>query len=181
MGARFDHLSGALAAFIARQPMFFVASAPLAADGHVNVSPKGLDSFRLLSPSRVAYLDLTGSGNETSAHLLENGRVTLMFCAFEEPPLILRIYGTGRTVLPADPDWEGLAAHFPTLAGTRQIIDVDIREILTSCGHGVPLMAFQAHRERIPAWAEAKGHEAMAAYRQEKNRRSLDGLPTALD
>ncbi|MBK8726490.1 MAG: pyridoxamine 5'-phosphate oxidase family protein [Holophagaceae bacterium] len=181
MGARFDHLSGALAAFIARQPMFFVASAPLSADGHVNVSPKGLDSFRVLSPTRVAYLDLTGSGNETSAHLLENGRVTLMFCAFEEPPLILRIYGMGRTVSPADPDWAELSLHFEVLPGTRQIIDITIREVQTSCGHGVPLMAFQGQRERIPAWAEAKGPEAMAAYRQAKNRRSLDGLPTALD
>ncbi|MBK8726796.1 MAG: pyridoxamine 5'-phosphate oxidase family protein [Holophagaceae bacterium] len=180
MGSRTPHLTDALAAFMARQPMFFVASAPLSADGHVNVSPKGLDCFRVLSPTRVAYLDLTGSGNETSAHLLENGRVTLMFCAFEEPPLILRIYGTGRTVLPADPDWEGLAAHFPVLAGIRQIIDVEVREVQTSCGHGVPLMAFQGQRERIPAWAEAKGPEA-AAYRQEKNRRSLDDLPTALD
>jgi hypothetical protein len=180
MGARFDHLSDALAAFIRRQPLFFVASAPLSPDGHVNLSPKGLDSFRVLSPTRVAYLDLTGSGNETSAHLLENGRVTFMFCAFEEPPLILRIYGRGRTVLRSDPEWEGLAAHFTILPGTRQIIDVEVREVQTSCGHGVPLMAFEAHRTRIPAWAEGKGEDGMEAYRQAKNRLSLDGLPTSL-
>ena len=180
MGARTLHLSDPLTAFIARQQIFFVASSPLAADGHVNLSPKGLDSFRVLSPTRVAYLDLTGSGNETSAHLLENGRITLMFCAFEGPALILRIYGAGRTVLPGHAAWDELAALFPVYPGTRQIIDVEIREVQTSCGDGVPLLAFQGHRDRILTWAEGKGPEGMEAYRQEKNRRSLDGLPTAL-
>ncbi len=180
MGARTHHLTDPLAAFIAQQKVFFVASAPLSPDGHVNLSPKGLDSFRVLSPTRVAYLDLTGSGNETSAHLLENGRVTLMFCAFEEPPLILRIYGCGRTVLPSDSDWAELSSHFKVLPGMRQIIDITIREVQTSCGHGVPLMAFQGPRERIPAWAAKLGEEGMEAYRQAKNRLSLDGLPTAL-
>lgn len=181
MGARFDHLLDALGAFIAKQPLFFVASAPLAGNGHINLSPKGLDSFRVLSPTRVAYLDLTGSGNETSAHLLENGRITLMFCAFEGPALILRIYGTGRAVLPGDPDWEELAGSFPTHPATRQIIDVAVREVQTSCGDGVPLMAFQGPRDKIRTWAESKGPEGMAAYRREKNLRSLDGLPTDLE
>ncbi len=180
MGARASQLSDSLTAFIAKQKVFFVASAPLSPDGHVNLSPKGLDSLRVLSPTRVAYLDLTGSGNETSAHVLENGRVTLMFCAFEEPPLILRIYGTGRTVLPSDPGWAELSSRFEVLAGTRQILDIAILEVQTSCGHGVPLMAFHAHRERIPAWAAEKGEAAMEAYRQAKNRVSLDGLPTSL-
>jgi hypothetical protein len=180
MGARTPHLTDALSAFIAKQKVFFVASAPLSPDGHVNLSPKGLDAFRVLSPTRVAYLDLTGSGNETSAHVLENGRITLMFCAFEEPPLILRIYGTGRAVRPSDAAWTELASHFELLPGTRQILDVAIREVQTSCGHGVPLMAFQAHRTRIPAWATEKGEDAMEAYRAAKNRVSLDGLPTSI-
>lgn len=180
MGARTSHLTDPLSTFIAKQKVFFVASAPLAADGHVNLSPKGLDAFRVLSPTRVAYLDLTGSGNETAAHVLENGRVTLMFCAFEEPPLILRIYGSGRAVRPSDPDWAELSAHFDLLPGTRQILDIAIREVQTSCGHGVPLMAFQAERMRIPAWALEKGEAGMEAYRTSKNRVSLDGLPTSM-
>ncbi len=181
MGARTPHLTDALTAFIAKQKVFFVASAPLAPDGHVNLSPKGLDCLRVLSPTRVAYLDLTGSGNETAAHVRENGRVTLMFCAFEEPPLILRIYGTGRAVRPSEADWTELSSHFELVPGTRQILDIAIREVQTSCGHGVPLMAFEGHRTRIPVWAESKGEAAMEAYRAAKNRVSLDGLPTGLD
>lgn len=166
--------------FIAHQKMFFVASAPLSADGHVNLSPKGLDSFRVLSPTKVAYLDIVGSGNETSAHLLENGRVTIMFCAFDGPPNILRLYGKGKTVLPSDTEWESLSKHFIIYPSTRQIIVADIHKVQTSCGYGVPLYEFTGLRDHVDKWAEKKGPEGLETYKQEKNRISMDGLPTAL-
>ena len=176
----FDRITEELQGFIARQPMFFVATAPLSPTGHVNLSPKGCDSFRVLAPDRVAYLDLTGSGNETSAHLQENGRITLMFCAFQEPPSILRLYGQGRTVLPSHPEWEELAALFPSTPGTRQIILVQIDRVQTSCGHGVPLMELVEQRDRLVPWALKKGELGLHDYRQQKNRASIDGLPTAI-
>ncbi|NET36580.1 MAG: pyridoxamine 5'-phosphate oxidase family protein, partial [Cyanothece sp. SIO1E1] len=131
MAKCFDGITEELQAFIAVQHLFFVATAPLNASGHINLSPKGLDSFRILSANRVAYLDLTGSGNETSAHLLENGRITFMFCAFQEPSCILRLYGQGRAVLPDAPEWDNLSAIFPSTAGTRQIIVADIEQVQT--------------------------------------------------
>ncbi|MEA5594672.1 pyridoxamine 5'-phosphate oxidase family protein [Rivularia sp. UHCC 0363] len=134
MAKVFDSITEELQKFIANQQMFFVATAPLSSTGHVNLSPKGLESFRILSQHKVAYLDLTGSGNETSAHLQENGRITLMFCAFEEPPCILRLYGSGNTILPGNPDWESLCSEFPQIPGTRQIIVADIDRVQTSCG-----------------------------------------------
>ncbi len=179
MGSVTNELSPQLHAFIARQHVFFMATAPLHG-GHVNLSPKGRDAFRVLDPKRVAYLDLTGSGNETSAHLLENGRITIMFCAFEGPPLILRLYGAGRAVLKGTAAWEELAPRFPDLPGARQIIVVDLTRVQTSCGYGVPTMEFRAERDKIIRWAEAKGDVGLEAYRQEKNLRSIDGLPTAL-
>lgn len=180
MGKLFDQIDDKQAAFIARQPMFFVATAPLTADGHVNVSPKGMDSLRVLGPTEVAYLDVTGSGNETSAHLLENGRITFMFCAFEGSPLILRLYGRGRTVLPGSADWDSYAARLPVLVGARQIIAATVEQVQTSCGFGVPLMDFVQARTTLCDWAEQKGEDGLAQYQQQKNVRSLDGLPTAL-
>ena len=167
-------------AFIEHQKMFFVASAPLSGDGHVNLSPKGLDSFRVLSPSLVAYLDITGSGNETSAHLRENGRITFMFCAFDGPPNILRLYGKGRTILPVDAEWARFSPLFSLPLATRQIIVADIDKVQTSCGFSVPLYEYVGMRDHGDKWAENKGPEGLEAYRQEKNRISIDGLPTAL-
>jgi hypothetical protein len=168
-----------LSAFIQQQKMFFTATAPM--DGRVNLSPKGLDTFRIISPSRVGYLDATGSGNETAAHLLQNGRITIMFCAFEGPPLILRLYAKGRSVQPGSADWSTLRPHFgPHMTGERQLIIADIENVQTSCGFGVPLYDFREHRDQLPAWAERKGEEGVVAYRSEKNRQSIDGLPTGL-
>ncbi|MBZ0303655.1 MAG: pyridoxamine 5'-phosphate oxidase family protein [Anaerolineae bacterium] len=180
MAKWYDEITDELRAFIEQQHLFFVASAPLADDGHVNLSPKGLDSFRVLNARQVAYLDMTGSGNETSAHLLENGRVTFMFCAFEGPPRILRLYGTGRVVRPGHADWETLAAHFSLSTGTRQIVVADIEKVQTSCGFAVPLYTYQGQRDTLNKWAEARGEEGVRQYWQEKNTRSMDGLPTHL-
>lgn len=167
-------------AFIEHQKMFFVATAPLSADGHINLSPKGLDSFRVLSPSRVAYMDLTGSGNETSAHILENGRITFMFCAFDGPPNILRLYGKGKTVLPGSDEWAELSSHFVLHMSTRQIIVAEIDRVQTSCGFSVPLYEYTGERDHADKWAEKKGADGLVTYRQEKNRVSIDGLPTAM-
>ena len=168
--------------FITQQHLFFVASAPLGPDGHVNLSPKGLDCFHILSPQRVAYLDMIGSGNETSAHLLENGRITFMFCAFDGPPNILRLYGRGRTVLPGTPEWKELSPHFALsdYDGARQMIVADITRVQTSCGYGVPLYEYQGQRDFLFKWVEKKGPEGVAEYCQEHNLSSIDGLPSAL-
>jgi hypothetical protein len=180
MAKLYDQITDELQSFIAAQSMFFVATAPLAADGHVNLSPKGLDSFRVLSPQRVAYLDLTGSGNETSAHLAENSRITFMFCAFNGPPRILRLYGKGQTALPGTPEWSDLRSGFPDYPGARQIIVAEITRVQTSCGFGVPLMELTGQRDQMARWAESKGEAGLAAYRREKNVRSIDALPAPL-
>jgi hypothetical protein len=172
-------ITDGLRAFIERQHVFFVGTAPAAA-GHVNVSPKGLDSLRVLGPLSVGYVDMTGSGNETSAHLVDNGRITFMFCAFEGPPLILRLYGRGRTVLPGDAEWAALAPRFPVRPGTRQIIVADLDRVQTSCGEAVPRLDFAGDREDLVDWSAKKGPEGLANYRQQNNRRSIDGLLTAL-
>ena len=177
MGKSFSEISDDLRAFIEAQPMFFVATAPLTRSGHVNVSPKGLDTFRVLAPRRVAYLDLTGSGNETAAHLVENGRITFMFCAFHGPPRIVRLYGTGSLVRPEDARWPELRAGFPEYPGVRQIIVADLTRVQTSCGFGVPLVAEGQQRPTLIRWAEAKGADGLERYRREKNARSIDGLP----
>jgi len=171
-----------LSDFITRQHLFFVASAPLTPQGHVNLSPKGLDSFCILSPRQVAYLDLAGSGNETSAHLRENGRITFMFCAFDGPPNILRLYGKGRTALPGHPEWEELSQKFPLrdFAGVRQIIVADITRVQTSCGFGVPLYEYQGERDQLLKWVDKKGRAGIQAYIQENNRTSMDGLTSEL-
>ena len=166
--------------FIESQHLFFVGTAPLHAEGHINLSPKGLDSFRILSPSCVAYMDIIGSGNETSAHILENGRITFMFCAFGGPPNILRLYGKGHTVLPGDAEWPELSSHFTLLPSTRQIIVGDIFNVQTSCGFGVPYYEYTGEREHSHQWADKKGAEGLEEYMREKNLVSLDGLPTAM-
>ncbi|MCF8449814.1 MAG: pyridoxamine 5'-phosphate oxidase family protein [Taibaiella sp.] len=180
MGKFSDSILPAHSKFIAKQKMFFVASAPLSGDGHINLSPKGLDSFRVLSPNRVAYLDVIGSGNETSAHLLENGRITIMFCAFDGPPNILRLYGRGYTVLPGDERWSELSSLFGAIPATRQIIVADVFKVQTSCGYSVPLYDYAGERDHATKWAESKGEEGLEKYKIDKNLKSIDGLPTAL-
>jgi hypothetical protein len=172
-------ITDGLRAFIERQHLFFVATAPLSG-GHVNVSPKGLHTFRILGPTSVGYLDLTGSGIETAAHIRDNGRVTFMFCAVEGPPLILRLYGTGRVVLPSDPDWTALAPQFPVLAGTRSIVLAELDRVQTSCGEAVPLFSYVGDRDDLTKWADKKGADGLEAYRRENNVASIDGLPTPL-
>ncbi len=177
MGKVFDSIDGKVKDFIQAQHLFFVATAPLAGDGLVNLSPKGLDSFKILGPTTVAYLDLVGSGIETVAHLRENGRIVIMFCAFDGPPKIIRLHGRGETIEPGHPEYEGLVAQFPTYEGTRSVIRVECTRISDSCGFGVPLMAFQGNRTQLPASAERKGPEKMEEYKRLKNSTSLDGLP----
>jgi hypothetical protein len=177
MGKTYEQIEDALAAWIRRQRLFFVATAPLAEDGHLNCSPKGGDSFRILDPSTVAYLDLTGSGVETIAHLRENGRMVIMFCAFEGPPQIVRLHGSAEAVLPDGPDFSSLAARFPANPGTRAIIRLKIARVSSSCGYAVPFFDYQGDRDTLDQWAEGKGPAKLEAYRREKNAKSIDGLP----
>ena len=177
MGKIRSEIDDAARKFIAAQKIFFVASAPLDASGHVNVSPKGLDTFRILGPTTVAYLDYNGSGVETIAHLKENGRIVLMFCAFEGPPNVLRLYGNGRVIESYQPEFTELANSFPTCEHARSIIVVELTRIHDSCGYGVPLFKYEGERTQLHAWARHKGPEGLKAYRQEKNRISIDGLP----
>lgn len=180
MAKLYSEISPEHKAFIERQRLFFVGSAPLDADGHVNLSPKGCDVLRILSPTEVAYLDLTGSGNETSAHLAENGRITIMFMALEGPPMILRLYGKGRVILPGTSEWEDMAGHFELLPGARQIIAVSLHAVKTSCGFSVPYFSYTGERDTLQKWATAKGEDGLAAYHREKNCTSMDGIPTPL-
>ena len=180
MAKVFSEMAPAHQEFIQKQQLFFVATAPLMTDGHVNLSPKGLNTFRILSPTRVAYLDLTGSGNETSAHLIENGRITLMFCSFDHQPLILRLYGSGTVVLPHEAHWSDIEPHFEIMPGARQIIMVDVHRVQTSCGYGVPMYDYQGQRPTLPAWAQRKGSVNLAQYQREKGSTSIDGLMTPI-
>ena len=180
MGKFHQQISDDHKAFIEKQHIFFVATAPLSGDGHVNLSPKGLDCFKVLSPHQVGYMDLISSGNETSAHTLENGRITFMFCSFEKTPLILRLYGKGKTVLQGDEEWDELSAHFTIYPSTRQIIVADITKVQTSCGFGVPLYEFMGDRNIHFEWAERKGADGLQQYIEDNNLHSLDGLPTKL-
>ena len=177
MGKVYSAIDDSVRQFIEGQPMFFVGSAPLDPAGHVNVSPKGLDTFRILGPSTVAYLDLTGSGIETVSHVKENGRIVLMFCNFQGPPKIMRLYGHGRVIETDDAEFPSLAAHFPAYEGTRSIILIEISRIADSCGFGVPLLKFEAQRTQLSAWSHKLGAEGLDAYRREKNQRSIDGIP----
>ena len=180
MGERFPSLTDELREFLSAQHVFFVATAPLDARGHVNLSPKGLDTQRVLSANEIAYLDLTGSGNETSALLLENGRITVMACAFEGRPQVVRVYGRGRVHLPGSARWDELRPRFPEIPGVRQVITVGIEEVRTSCGYGVPTLTFGGDRPTLEKWAVTKGPPGLARYRREHNASSLDGLPTHL-
>lgn len=177
MGKVFPELDEGLQDFIHRQQVFFVATAPLSPEAHVNVSPKGLDTLRILGPRTVAYLDLTGSGIETVAHLRENGRLTLLFCAFSGPPRILRLYGRGRPVEPGAAEWEQLRGEFPHYEGSRCVVVLDVERIADSCGYGVPLFEYVGQRQQLPAWVDRKGPEGISRYKAEKNSRSIDGLP----
>ncbi len=179
MAKFFDELTPKLIDFIREQKLFFTGSAP--AEGRVNVSPKGMDCLRVIDEQTVAYLDLTGSGNETSAHLRENERLTLMFCSFTEKPLILRLYGRGRVVRPSDDEWDGWKAWFPTYPGQRQIIILDIESCQTSCGFAVPRYDWIEDRPMLVEWAAKRDDESLRAYRRENNRLSIDGLPTGLN
>jgi hypothetical protein len=180
MGKFHDSIKPAHKEFIEKQHIFFVATAPLSADGRINLSPKGLDCFRVLSDQQVGYMDLISSGNETSAHTLENGRITIMFCSFDGAPNILRLYGKGFTVLPGTPDWDNYAPHFKIYPSTRQLIIANIDLVQTSCGFGVPLYEYSGERDIHFEWAEKKGKDGLYDYVQEKNLVSLDGLPTNL-
>ena len=181
MGRSYDAIPDHLTGWMEAQPMFFVATAPLAGDGLVNLSPKGGDTFRVLGANRVAYLDLTGSGAETIAHLRENGRLTVMFCSFDAKPNIVRLYGTGRTVLPGEPEFDALIHRFSANPGARAIITLDVNRVGSSCGYAVPFMELAGPRTRLDDWAAAKGDEALDAYRAEKNAISIDGLPALAD
>ena len=180
MGKVYDSIQDSHKKFIREQKMFFVSTAPLSDSGHINLSPKGMDSFRVLSSTRVAYMDIVGSGNETSAHMLENGRITIMFCAFEGPPNILRLYGTGYTVLPSDAEWAELSAKFKLHQATRQIIVANINRVQFSCGYSVPLYEYAGERDHADRWADKKGADGLEKYKQDNNLVSIDGLPTAL-
>jgi len=177
VGKVYDGISPELAAWLGQQRMFFVASAPLDAGGFVNCSPKGLDSFRILGPREVAYLDLTGSGVETIAHLRENGRIVFMFCAFDGPPKIVRLHGTARVAEPGTAEHEELRPHFGDHPGIRAIIRASVTRISDSCGYAVPRYQFTSERDTLTRWAEAKGEAGLDHYRREKNARSIDGLP----
>ncbi len=177
MGKTYDSLTPSLIEWIGEQRVFFISTAPLAADGHVNCSPKGGDCLRILSEHEVAYLDLTGSGVETIAHVQENKRIVVMFCAFEGPPKIVRIHGEGEVLLPDHADFAQLRPLFPANAGTRSIIRIRANRISDSCGFTVPFMDFVKPRDTLDRWAEKKSAAELAEYRSLKNRESIDGIP----
>lgn len=181
MAKQFPEIDEKHAAFIGRQKIFFTASS--AGDSHVNLSPRSTEHLHLLGPNEVAYLDLTGSGSETAAHVKAGGRLTIMLCAFEGPPLILRLYGRGRIAFRGSPDYDAfLERHCPAgePLGARQIVFLDVDLVQTSCGYAVPLFDHAGERDVLDRWAMAKGEEGLVAYRREKNVESLDGLPTGL-
>lgn len=178
MAKFYPELTEPLQQFIAQQKLFFTATAPQ--NGRINLSPKGIDTFQCIDRQTVAYLDLTGSGNETSAHLQENGRMTIMFCSFSEEPLILRLYGQGRVIRPRHPEWQKLHSRFESRPGERQIIVLAIESVQTSCGFGVPIYDFKCDRGTLLTWAEKKGDAGITEYWKEKNQVSIDGLPTQL-
>jgi hypothetical protein len=181
MAKIFDVIDDKLRTFIDEQKMFFVATAPSTPDGHINVSPKGLaGTFAVIDDRTVAYLDLTGSGVETIAHLRENGRVCIMFCAFEGRPRIVRVHGTGDVVEPGDQEFETLNPHFDEYPGVRSIIRVRASRISDSCGYGVPLYEHKGGRDQLQRWADRKGKEGIAQYQLDHNAESLDGLPSLL-
>ena len=177
MGKEYTEIGDRLQAWIGRQHIFFVATAPLSGDGLVNGSPKGLDSLRILDPHTLAFIDAGGSGIETVAHLKENGRIVIMMCAFDGPPKIFRFYGTGRVVESHDARFTDLLARFPRQPSARNIIEFSVERIIDSCGYGVPLYDFQKDRDSFDNYYGSKSDEFIAEYRQTNNAASLDGLP----
>jgi hypothetical protein len=178
MGKTYDEITDALRTFVERQHVFFVATAPRGDEGHVNCSPKGLDSLRILGPTTIAYVDYVGSGAETIAHVRENGRIVIMLCAFEGAPKIVRFHGKGEVVEPGDAEFAALLAHFDDPRfGVRSVIRIDVDRISDSCGYGVPLLHFERERTQLTASAQKKGRAGLAKYQREKNAESIDGLP----
>jgi hypothetical protein len=178
MAKFYTEIPSSLQDFIKDQKIFFTATAP--EQGRINLSPKGIDTFRCIDSKTVAYLDLTGSGNETAAHLTDNGRITIMFCSFSEQPMILRLYGKGRVIHPRDQDWQTVLSLFDDLPGKRQIIMIDVESVQTSCGYGVPHYELKEERQMIIDWANKKGEQGIKDYWEAKNLKSIDGLPTQL-
>ncbi len=178
MGSKYSSIPEKQIEFIRKQKIFFTGTA--ACDGRVNVSPKGMDTFRIVDPNKVIWLNLTGSGNETAAHLLENNRITIMFCSFEGAPLIVRLYGRARAVHPSDSDWNDFIGLFPEIPGSRQIIVVDVDLVQTSCGFGVPYFDYRGERDELEQWALRKGKDGIEKYWKEKNAVSIDGKPTGI-
>jgi len=178
MGKRLEQITPELQQFIENQKLFFVATAM--SSGNVNVSPKGMDSFRIINPNRVMWLNVTGSGNETAAHLLESDRITVMFCAFEGKPMILRLYGHAKAYHHYNEEWNQYIDLFPKFAGARQIIDIKIDIVQTSCGMAVPFMDYNHEREELNKWAEKKGEEGIHKYWEQKNTVSFDGMETGI-
>ncbi|MGF1513221.1 MAG: pyridoxamine 5'-phosphate oxidase family protein [Elainellaceae cyanobacterium] len=177
MGKLYGEITPALTAWITAQKMFFVATAPLSSEGQVNCSPKGMDTFRILNPKTVAYLDLTGSGIETIAHLQENGRIVFLFCAFAGPPQLVRLHGTGQAISLDHPDYSPLRQRFPDYPGARAIIRAEVTRISDSCGYSVPQYDYVGDRDTLTQWTKAKGPDGLEQYRQNKNVSSIDGLP----
>lgn len=178
MAQQYGSLSEKHISFIGEQKMFFVGTAT--ADSRVNVSPKGMNSFKVLSSNRVAWLNVTGSGNETAAHVQVLPRMTIMFCSFEGPPQILRLYGTAKAVHRADPEWSDLLSHFEPLPGTRQIFDMQVQMVQRSCGMAVPLYSYESDRYLLRNWATKQGESGISKYWQDKNQLSIDGIPTSI-
>ncbi len=180
MGKVLESIDDELQDWIGQQPLFFVATAPMSIDGHINCSPKGMDTFRILGTDRVAYLDLTGSGAETMAHLQENGRIVIMFCGFTGPPRIVRLHGRGSVILPRSEDWERWISSFPDLPGSRSIVMIEVERVSQSCGYAVPKLKFEQDRDTLEKWAKGKSEQELQDYRNLKNRVSIDGLPTPI-
>ena len=178
MAKFYPDINESLQNFIKEQKIFFTATAPR--KGRINLSPKGIDTFRCLDHKTVTYLDLTGSGNETAAHLNEDSRMTIMFCSFSEKPMILRLYGQGRVIRPRDKEWSTFYSYFTPVPGERQIVVLEIDSVQTSCGYGVPLYDFKEERQTLIDWASKKGEQGVHEYWKAKNLKSIDGLPTKL-
>jgi hypothetical protein len=178
MGKVHECITPKLRSWIEAQHLFFIATAPLDPDGHLNLSPRGTPgTFAVIDERTVAWLDLTGSGVETIAHLRENGRIVVMFCAFDGPPQIVRLHGRGRTVVPTDPEWEGLAPRFAAKRGARAIVVVDVSRVSDSCGFAIPRFEFVEDRDLLDQWADNRGDDGLVAYRETRNAQSIDGLP----
>lgn len=178
MAEQFERLEDEHLQFIGRQQLFFVGTA--GTEGRVNISPKGMDSFRVVAPDRVAWLNLTGSGNETAAHVLENGRMTILFCSFERQPLIMRLYGVARASHPRDQRWRELEQLFPDYPGGRQVFEMDLDLVQTSCGYAVPHYQYQGERDTLVKWSEKRGQSGIETYWRERNGVSLDGKDTGI-